>query len=124
MVDKVVRYSEGFKLQIVRELETGELKDIEEARRRYGIRGGGTIPQWLRKYGRNDLMPKVVRVENPNERNELKRLQRENERLKKALAETHMDAVLYRSWFEVACEELGVRDVEGFKKKLGGERLP
>ena len=36
----VRRYSEAFKLKVVRELESGEVVSLEEARRRYGIAGG------------------------------------------------------------------------------------
>jgi hypothetical protein len=57
-------------------------------------------------------------VENPNEKNRIEELRKENERLKKALADSHMEAVLYRSWFELTCQKLGVEDVESFKKKL------
>jgi hypothetical protein len=64
----------------------------------------------------------VVRVEMPNEQQLCKQLRSENERLKKALADSHMETVLYRSWFEVACREFGVTDIEGFKKKLDEKR--
>lgn len=112
------RYSEAFKLQVVRELESGKLASISEANRRYGIPGGETVRGWLRKYGKEQLLPRIIRVETPNEKDRLRELKKENERLKRTLAETHMKAVLFESWFEVACEEFGVTDVEGFKKKL------
>jgi transposase-like protein len=115
---KVVRYSEAFKLHVVSGLESGDLSSIADARRRYGIKGIGTVERWVRRYGRNHLLPKVVRVEKPGERDQLKVLAAENARLKQALADAHMESVLYRQWFEVACRELGVEDVEGFKKKL------
>ena len=112
------RYSEAFKLQVVRELESGKLANIADANRRYGIPGGETVKGWVRKYGKEHLLPRMIRVETPNEKDRLRELKKENERLKKTLAETHMKAVLYESWLEVACEEFGVTDVEGFKKKL------
>jgi transposase-like protein len=112
------RYSEAFKLQVVRELESGKLRSISEANQRYGIPGSETVKGWLRKYGKEHLLPRMIRVETLNEKNRLRELKKENERLKKTLAETHMKAVLFESWFEVACEEFGVTDVEGFKKKL------
>lgn len=112
------RYSEAFKLQVVRELESGKLANIADANRSYGIPGGETVRGWLRKYGKEHLLPRMIRVETPNEKDRLRELKKENERLKKTLAETHMKAVLYESWLEVACEEFGVTDVEGFKKKL------
>jgi transposase len=116
----ICRYSEAFKLTVVSELESGKLSNIGEAMRRYGITGKTTVQQWLRKYGKTQYLPRVIRVETPDERDRLRELQRENDRLKKTLAETHMKAVLYESWFEIACREFGVADVEGFKKKLDG----
>ena len=123
MDERVVnRYSEAFKLMVVSEFESGKLSSIQEANRRYGITGATTVRSWLRKYGRKQHLPRVVRVEIPDERDRIEALQRENARLKTTLAETHMKAVLYESWFEIACREFGVEDVESFKKKL--DRTP
>jgi len=57
-----------------------------------------------------------------SERDQIKKLRQENDRLKKALADEHVKAVLYESWLEVACEEFGVQDVDAFKKKLENRR--
>ena len=46
-------YSMSFKLQVVQEIESGELT-IYAARRKYGIQGGNTVTAWLRKYGTFD----------------------------------------------------------------------
>jgi len=56
MEKSVVRYSEAFKLQVVSELETGKLGCIFEARKRYAIKGVGTVDRWVRKYGKNHLL--------------------------------------------------------------------
>jgi len=112
----VRRYSEAFKLQVVSELDSGKLGSIAEARERYGIAGKMTVQSWLRKYGKEHQRTRIIRVETPNERDQLKKLKQENERLKRALADEHLKAALYESWFEVACEEFGVQDVETFKK--------
>jgi len=119
---RTVRYSEAFKLQVVSELESGKLSSISEANRTYGIAGTMTVRRWLWKYGKNHLLPRIIRVEKPNERDRLKELKKENDRLKRTLADTHMKAVLYEAWFEVACEEFGVADIERFKKKLEKRR--
>ncbi len=50
-----VRYSEAFKRQVVAELEDGKYSSIGEANRVYGIRGAATVPQWIRKYGREGI---------------------------------------------------------------------
>jgi len=46
-------YSMSFKLQVVQEVENGELS-IKAATRKYGIQGNRTITTWLRKYGTFD----------------------------------------------------------------------
>lgn len=46
-------YSMSFKLQVVQEVERGEIS-VSSARRKYGIQGGHTVVQWLRKYGTFD----------------------------------------------------------------------
>ena len=114
----ILLYSEAFKLQVVSEIESGQLSSIGEANHRYGITGSTTVRSWLEKYGRTQHLPRVVRVETPDERDRVKELQKENERLKKALADAHMKAVLYESWLEIACREFGVKDLDAFKKKL------
>lgn len=118
----VHRYSEAFKVQVVGELESGQLRSMLDARRRYGIAGKDTVAHWVRKYGKEHQLTRIVRVETPDEREQWSKLKKENERLKKALADAHLKAVLYESWLEVACEEFGVKDVEGFKKKLENRR--
>lgn len=112
------QYSEAFKLQVVAELESGKLRTMDEARERYGIPGQGTVSNWVRKYGKPCQQTRIVRVETPNEKDELRRLKKENERLKKALADSHMKAVFMESLFEVTCENFGVQDIEAYKKKL------
>lgn len=46
-------YTLTFKLNVVKEVESGELT-TSEARLKYGIQGHGTIVNWLRKYGNFD----------------------------------------------------------------------
>jgi len=118
----VRRYSEAFKIQVVRELASGKLSSVNEAMLRYGITGGSTVMRWVRQYGREDQLPRVIRVEKPDERDQLKKLKQENDRLKRALADEHLRASLHQSWFEEACAQLGVQDLEAFKKKLEGRR--
>jgi len=119
---EVIRYSEAFKQQVLRELEEGKLQSIEQARRVYGIRGGGTIRYWIEKYGKRDLLKKVVRVEKPGEESELKQLRRRVRDLEKALADAHLDLKVGEAYLRIACRAAGIEDVEGFKKKHGGRR--
>ena len=119
---KMVRYSEAFKQQVVRELGEGKFPSICAAARAYGIRGGSTIQKWLRRYGRTDLLPKVIRVETPKEVSEVKELRERVRQLEKALADAHLDLKLSDAYVRLACEAGGIEDVDAFKKKHGGQR--
>jgi transposase len=46
-------YSMSLKLQIVREIEQGELS-VTQAKKQYGIQARSTVVQWLRKFGNFD----------------------------------------------------------------------
>jgi len=116
----VIRYSESFKLQVVRELEGGRFKSIGQAGSHYGIKGSETIRAWLIKFGKDRLMPRVVRVETPNEQNELKRLRQRVRQLEGLLADKELGLVISETYLELACERAGIADVEDFKKKIAG----
>jgi transposase-like protein len=113
-----IRYSEAFKMAVVRELEQEDLS-CEHVRRKYGILGCETVPAWVRKYG-NGSRGKRIRVERPEEINELKRLKERVRRLESALADANIDIALERAFTELACERAGI-DVEEFKKKAAGQ---
>src|ERR1035438_2933904 len=78
-----IRYSEAFKLDVVRELEVGEIA-FDAISLKYGIKGKGTVSRWVRQYG-NGTRGKVIRVESPGEINELKRLKERVRQLESAL---------------------------------------
>jgi transposase len=112
----VIRYSTGFKHQVVRQLESGRFDSIAEAKEHFGIKGGATIQYWLRKYGRNHLCSKVVRVEKPDEKNQIRELKKQVRQLKEALGQTQAEKIIGEEFLKIACERLG-QDVEKFKKK-------
>jgi transposase len=114
-----IRYSESFKMQVVREVELeGEI--CEHVRRKYGIRGRATVPSWVRKYG-NGSWGKRIRVETPEEINHMEQLKRRVRLLEQALADANIDLALERQFTRLACERAGIRDVVEFKKKAGGQ---
>lgn len=117
----VRRYSEAFKLKVVRELESGEVGSMNEARERYGIGGRATVQRWLRRLGKNQLLGKVIRVETVDEKSELKRLRKQVRDLEHALSQTRMKELINQAYFEIVCEDQGIEDVEGLKKKLDVE---
>ena len=118
----VIRYSEAFKLKVVRDLEEGRYGSPFEAGRAYGVKGPSTVSYWLRRYGKNHLLGKVVRVMKPEEQTEVKELRKRVRELERALADAHLDARLEAAYLKFACEAAGVGDVEAFKKKHAGAR--
>lgn len=113
-----IRYSEAFKMEVVRELEENDLP-VAEVRRKYGIKGCGTVQGWARKYG-NGSRGKVVRVQKPEEIDELKQLKLRVRRLESALADANVDLAIERAYTRLACERAGIKDVDAFKKKADG----
>lgn len=84
-------YSLAFKLQVVDEVEKGELNQ-DQAQRKYGIQGNTTILVWLRKHGRLDWSSKstMSKKATPNKKireleKKLQRLEAEKEILNRAI---------------------------------------
>lgn len=110
-------YSEAFKRQVVGELERGKHGGSPSgASRAYGINGATTVSTWVRKYGREDLLAKRVRIETMKERDELKEARKRIRELEAAVADAHIDSCLGKAYLEIACGRIGV-DPEAFKKK-------
>jgi transposase-like protein len=112
-----IRYSKAFKLQAVREVESGQ-DDACGVQKKYGIKGHGTVTGWVRQLG-SGKYGKIIRVEKADEISEAARLRRQLQVAKGALADAHMELVLEKAFLSVACEQLD-QTVEGFKKKHGG----
>ncbi len=123
---KTIRYSTCFKQAVIQSIEEDGLT-IGEAKLRYGIGGAHTIQNWLRKYGKNHLLNKVVRVETMDEIDELKRLKAENEALKLAYAELSLQHKYSESVIEVADKMFNLDLKKKYAEKLSkhtGEKKP
>jgi transposase len=116
-----IRYSMAFKQQVVADLESGRFGTILAANEHYGIGGAETVRKWLRRFGRNHLIPKVVRVEKPDEADQIRQLKKQIRQLQEALGKTQLENVMNESFLRIACERLGM-DFEEFKKKVGRTR--
>ena len=111
-----VRYSEAFKRQVVEEIGNGRHISPQAARKAYGIKGGVTIEGWVRKYGREDLLPKRIRIETMKDIDELKEARKRIRILEAAVADAHIDCCLEKGFLRAACDRMGVTPDE-FKKK-------
>ena len=79
-------------MKVVEEIEKGKLT-ITEASRLYEINGDNTIYHWIRRYGRNHLISKTVRIEMKNEEDVIKKKEEKIRELEKALALTTVQNV-------------------------------
>ena len=111
-----ISYSEAFKRQVVEEIDRGRHKSPQAAMRAYGIKGAATVDKWVRKYGREELLPKRIRIETMKEIDELKEARKRIRILEAAVADAHIDCCLEKGFLRAACDRMGVTPDE-FKKK-------
>ena len=107
-------------MEAVRELESGDLPYVA-IQRKYGIKGSATVVKWVRKYG-NGSRGKVIRVERPEEINELKRLKGRVRQLESALADANIDGALERAYTRLACQRAPLARMPARSFSLAGER--
>ena len=57
MQKEIIKYDEQFKRTVVDMLESGELKSMESAKRLFNIKGSSIITRWIKKYGKEYILP-------------------------------------------------------------------
>jgi hypothetical protein len=72
--------------------------------------------EWIKQYGREDILPKRVKVETMNGIDELQTAHSRVRELEAALADAHRDYCLERTFLDIACGQLGA-STEALKKK-------
>jgi hypothetical protein len=75
-----------------------------------------TVSKWIKQYGREDMLPKRIKVETMDEIDELKAARSRIRDLEAALADAHMDYCLESAFLDIACKRLGM-STEELKKK-------
>ena len=116
----VKRYSVAFKRQVIADVQAGRFASLGEARLHYGIDGSSTIQRWLGRYWQHDLLTKVVRVQKPDEADQIRQLKQQIAQLERVLGRTQAHCALEEEYLRLACEQLG-QEVAAFKKKhVGG----
>ena len=110
-----VRYSLAFKQKIIGEIENGVYK-ISEASRVYHV-SGFSIYAWLKQFGKDHLINRIVRVQMRDEADRIKELEKQKKSLESALAQAHLKILTLESTIESA-EQIYKVD---FKKKSGTE---
>ncbi len=114
-------YSLPFKLQVILEVEKGELT-YKEAQRKYGIQGRSTVLVWLRKHGsldwqsNNPMKEKLTPQKHIRElEKKLKRLKMKNEILEKAIeiADNQLGTDIRKKYLELLLKTSGQQGDEG-----------
>jgi transposase len=113
------RYSEAFKLSVIREIVEGKWRGPLQAARAYRV-SWAAVTQWMEQYGHGHLLRRVIRVETKGEQDEVKRLKAEVRKLKEALADAHVDLKLSKAYFDIVCEKQRL-DPDVVKKNIAGK---
>ena len=116
-----VRYSDAFKLKVVQDIEKGKLT-ISEARRLYEINGTNTVYRWLRKYGKNDLIQKVVRIEMKDEKSQLKKKDERIRELESVIASLTLHNICLQSYVDVVNENISEEEKKTSLSNLSPEQ--
>jgi hypothetical protein len=101
---------------VVDAVARGKFSSAYQAQKAYDIRGKMTVVKWMRKYGRDDLLSKRIRIETMEEVDHLKAARKRIKELEAALADAHIDHCLEHAFLEIACERLDV-PLDDFKKR-------
>lgn len=105
MTEKVKRYSEAFRRQVVSEYEAGE--NIPSLQKKYGIAGFDTIRGWIEKYGRQGLRFEMVRIQTAEEASRVRELEKRVKELEQALGKVMLEKLKLETTLEVLEEEYG-----------------
>jgi transposase len=116
MSKEIRQYSLAFKQMVVQEVEDGRFT-ISEAKRTYDIGGWGTIPRWLKKFGRDHLLNKVVRIEMKGEKDRIQELERQKRELESALAQAHLKSICLEALIESVEEHYQIDVKKNFGEK-------
>ena len=107
-------YSLSLKLQIVTEIEQGQLSTTS-AQRKYGIQARSTVVSWLRKYGNFDWenqtpsnMPKTPEQKLMQLEQEVKLLKKQKAFLEKQVEQSEKKAILFDMMISVAEKEFNI----------------
>jgi transposase-like protein len=118
----LLRYSTAFKQKVVAEIESGKFS-LEKARKIYDIGGGSTIQSWLKKFGKNHLLAKVVRVEMKDETDKLQQQAQQIQQLESALAQAHLKNICFESLLECVEEHYQIDVKKNFGTQVQQELL-
>lgn len=105
MTEKIKRYSETFRRQVVSEYENGV--GITSLQKKYGIKGGATIQTWIKKYARAGFRHELVHIQTIEEVKRVKELEKQVKELEQALGKVTLEKLKLESILEELQEGQG-----------------
>lgn len=107
-------YSMSFKLEVVQEIESGELS-TSAARHKYGIQARSTVVNWLRKYGNFDWenqtpsnMPKSKEQQLMELEQKVKLLEKQKAMLEQQVERADKKAIIFDMMINLAEKEYNI----------------
>ena len=107
-------YSYAFKMQVVAEIESGELSQ-GQAKKKYGIQSDSTLRKWLDNFGSFDRTYElnVKKMKSPEQRileleQQLKLLEKQNKSLERQLEQMDKKAIFFDMMIDIAEEEFKI----------------
>jgi transposase-like protein len=107
-------YSMSFKMQVVNEVERGEIS-VTAAQHKYGIQGNATVINWLRKYGTFDWenqtpsnMPKTQEQKILELEQKVKLLEKQKTLLEKQVETADKKAIIFDMMISLAEKEYNI----------------
>jgi transposase-like protein len=104
------KYSEAIKRQVVSEYEAGS--SISDVNRKYGITGGQTVQNWIKKYAKEGLRHRYIRIQQIEEINQVKALEKRIKELEQALGKMTLEKLKLESIVEELEETYGLEQVK------------
>lgn len=114
-------YTLSFKLNVFREVESGELTSTQ-AQRKYGIQGDSTIRNWLKKYGNFDWENQIPSsmAKSPEQRileleAKIKLLEKQKAQLERQNYIADSKAIIFDMMIDIAEQEYKIDVRKNFK---------
>jgi transposase-like protein len=121
MSKEIKRYSLAFKQMVVSDIELGKYT-ITQAKRIYDIGGWETIEKWVKKFGKEHLLNRVVHIEMKGEKDRIKELERQKRELESALAQEHLKNICLESLIECVEEHYQIDVKKNFGDKVSEDQ--
>ena len=100
------RYSEGFRIQVVREYEESGAS-LRALHRKYGV-SIKTLQKWINRYSKQGVRYHLMRIQSPEEQNRIKELEALVKQQEHVIAQLVLDKLMLESTLTVLERESGI----------------